>query len=226
MPYLLRNDDLLIAAFLLSFLLIVWAVSRSWVFLEGWWTGFFNDEGKRKKFTKHLEVQLNGVVPIIVSVSLLLGVLLASYVQREVPELFQFWKPQEVYLWGCGALLGFILLKQLLYLLVNYTFFSASSTAEWARSYLVTLLVEGVMLFPLVVATLFLDLSSVWQQIWFWSIVGLVELLRLLKLKVIFFHGVLGYVHIFLYFCTLNLATTYVAWQQLTHIKLLLDLVK
>ena len=103
MSYLLRNDDLLIAAFLLSFLLIVWAVSRSWAFLEGWWTGFFNDEGKRKKFTKHLEVQLNGVVPIIVSVSLLLGILLASYVQREVPELFQLWKPQEVYLWGSGA---------------------------------------------------------------------------------------------------------------------------
>ena len=226
MPYLLRNDDLIVAAFLLSFLLIVWAVSRSWAYLDEWWTGFFNEEGKRKKFTKHLDVQLNGVVPIVVSVSALMGILVAGYIQHKEPALMAEFTPEVVFAGSVGGVFLLILLKQLLYFLVNCTFFRKEQAGEWAKSYLVTLLLEGMLLFPLVVAAVFLDLPIELQE---WAVLLLlvvVELVRLIKLKVIFFRGALGYVHIFLYFCTLNLATNIVAWQILTHIKLLLDIVK
>jgi hypothetical protein len=77
-----------------------------------------------------------------------------------------------------------------------------------------------------VAATVFLDLPTEVQQWWVLLIISGIEVLRLIKLKVIFFRGALGYVHIFLYFCTLNLATSLVAWRLLTQIKLLLDSVK
>ena len=221
MFYLLQNDDWIAAAFLLSFVLLVWAVSRSWAFLEGWVTGFFNEEGTRKMFTKRVDVQLNGYVPILVSVSLLLGILVTSYMRSNEMALMSVWGAQNVHLGGSAVLLAFILLKMLLYFVVNRTFFSASSAAEWTRSYTVTLLIEGGLLLPLVVATVFLELSFSGQRISFFGILGIVEILRLMKLKVIFFRGALGYVHIFLYFCTLNLATTFIGWQVLTHIKLL-----
>jgi hypothetical protein len=226
MPYLLRNDDLIVAAFLLSFVLIVWAVSRSWAYLEEWWTGFFNEEGKRKIFTKHLDVQLNGVVPIVVSVSALMGILVTGYIQQCAPEVMAAYTPEWTFAGSvCGVLL-LIVLKLLLYTLVNYTFFRSEQAGEWAKSYLVTLLLEGCLLLPLVVATVFLDLPIPLQEWGVLLLLAIVELVRLIKLKVIFFRGALGYVHIFLYFCTLNLATTIVAWQILTHIKLLLDIVK
>ena len=226
MPYLLRNDDLIVTAFLLSFVLIVWAVSRSWAYLEEWCTGFFNEEGKRKIFTKHLDVQLNGVVPIIVSVSVLMGTLVAGYIQHNEPALMAELTPEVVFAGSVGGVLLLILLKLLLYYLVNCTFFRSEQAGEWAKSYLVTLLLEALLLFPLVIAAVFLDLSLEVQEWSVLSLLAIVELVRLMKLKVIFFRGALGYVHIFLYFCTLNLATTIVAWQILTHIKLLLDIVK
>ena len=222
MPYLLRNDDIIAAALLLSFMFIIWAVARSWTYLEGWGAGLFDSERKRKKFTKHMDVQLNGCVPIVVSVSLLLGVLVTSYVQHCVPELISTLTSQRVFLAGAGGVLAVVVLKLLLYYLVNRTFFSSEQTAEWAKSYLVTLLLEGVLLLPLVVSVVYLDLSVKGQEWWCFGILVVVELIRLIKLKVIFFHGVLGYVHIFLYFCTLNLATSLIAWRLLTQIKLLL----
>lgn len=226
MPYLLRNDDMIVAAFLLSFVLIVWAVSRSWAYLEGWWTGFFNEEGKRKKFTKHLDVQLNGVVPIIVSVSVLMGILFTGDIQHATPEVIVEYTPELVFAGSVGFVLVFILFKLLLYFCVNCTFFRREQAVEWSKTYLVTLLLEGCLLLPLVIAGVFLDLSVGVREWCILLILLFVELVRLIKLKVTFFRGALGYVHIFLYFCTLNLATAYVALLILVHIQRILDIVK
>ena len=226
MPYQLRNDDIITTAILLSFMLTVWAVSRSWPYLEAWWGGFFNEERKRKKFTKHLDVQLNGCVPIMVSASLMFGILVTKYVQEFAPEVFHEFTPQVVFACGAGGILTLVVLKLLLYLLVNLTFFNNAQAGEWTASYLVTLLFEAILLLPLSVAIVFLDLPTEAQQWWVLFIISGIEVLRLIKLKVIFFRGALGYVHIFLYFCTLNLSTSLVAWRLLTQIKLLLDTVK
>ena len=226
MPYLLLHDDMIAAALLLSFMFIVWAVARSWAFLENWCVVFFNSGRKRKKFTQHLDVQLNGCVPIVLSVSLLLGILVTSYVQHGALEVWEQFTPQCVFAVGSGGVFAVIVLKLLLYYLVNRTFFSAEQTAEWTTAYLVTLLLEAVLLLPLVMATVYLNLPMREQEWGWWAILIVVELVRLMKLKVTFFRGALGYVHIFLYFCTLNLATSLIFWRLLTQIKLLLDTVK
>lgn len=226
MPYLLRYDDWIVSAFLLSFLLIVWAVSRSWTFLEGWWTGFFRVETNRKKFTKHLDVQLNGCIPIVVSVCLLLGIMVTGYVQQSAPEVFAAYSPCYIFAIGAGGVGTVIVLKLLLYAIINRIFFSKEQREEWTITYLVTLLYEAIFLLPLVAAIVFLDLPLGGQKWWLLSILCGTEILRFMKLKVTFFRGALGYVHIFLYFCTLNLATTLVGWRLLTQIKLLLDTVK
>ena len=226
MPYLLRNDDIIAAALLLSFVFIVWAVARSWAYLEAWRTDFFNAGGKRKKFTKLVGVQLNGYVPIVVSVSLLFGILVTGYVQREAPEVMAHFTPQGVFAIGAGGVLGVVLLKLLLYFLINATFFRREQTADWTQAYVVTLLMEAVLLLPLVVATVYLNTPAKVAFWWLLTILAIVEFVRLIKLKVTFFHGMLGYVHIFLYFCTLNLATDLITWRLLTQIKLLLDIVR
>ena len=226
MPYLLRYDDWIVSAFLLSFLLIVWAVSRSWTFLEGWWTGFFRVETNRKKFTKHLDVQLNGCVPIVVSVCLLLGIMVTGHVQQSVPEIFAAYSPCYIFAIGAGGVGTVIVLKLLLYAIINRIFFCKEQREEWIITYLVTLLYEAIFLLPLVASVIFLDLPLWGQKWWLLSILCGTEILRFMKLKVTFFRGALGYVHIFLYFCTLNLATTLVGWRLLTQIKLLLDTVK
>ena len=226
MPYLLRYDDWIVSAFLLSFLLIVWAVSRSWTFLEGWWTGFFRIETNRKKFTKHLDVQLNGCIPIVVSVCLLLGIMVTGHVQQSTPEVFAAYSPCYIFAIGAGGVGIVIVLKLLLYAIINRIFFSKEQREEWTITYLVTLLYEAIFLLPLVASVIFLDLPLWGQKWWLLSILCGTEILRFMKLKVTFFRGVLGYVHIFLYFCTLNLATTLVGWRLLTQIKLLLDTVK
>lgn len=226
MPYLLRYDDWIISAFLLSFLLIVWAVSRSWTFLEGWWTGFFRQESNRKNFTKQHDVQLNGCIPIVVSVSLLLGILVTGYVQQTTPELLQEHSPNLILAFGVGGVGTIIVLKLALYAIINTIFFSKEQREEWTISYLVTLLYEAIILFTLVASTVFLDLHLGGQKWWLLCILCGTEILRFIKLKVTFFRGALGYIHIFLYFCTLNLATTLVGWRLLTQIKLLLDTVK
>ncbi|MBR4297341.1 MAG: DUF4271 domain-containing protein [Bacteroidaceae bacterium] len=226
MPYLLQNDDWITASFLLSFILIVWAASRSWTFIEGWWASFFRFENKRKMFTKRLDVQLNGCVPIVMSVSLLVGILVTGYTYQTAPEVFQELTSNGIFAIGAGGILTVILLRLLLYFIVNSIFFTKEQTEEWTTAYLVTLLYEAILLLPLVASTVFLDLPIGGQKWWFISILCVIELIRLIKLKVIFFRGLLGYVHIFLYFCTLNLATSLISWRLLTQIKLLLDTVK
>ena len=226
MPYLLQNDDTIIASFLLSFILIVWAVSRSWTFIEGWWASFFRFENKRKMFTKRLDVQLNGCIPIVMSVSLLMGILVTGYTNRYTPETFQELNSNGIFIVGAGGILTVILLKLLLYFIVNNIFFTKEQAEEWTTAYLVTLLYEAILLLPLVASAIFLDLSMEGQKWWLICILCGIEIIRLIKLKVIFFRGMLGYIHIFLYFCTLNLATSLISWRLLTQIKLLLDSVK
>ena len=227
MPYHLQNDDWIVSAFLLSFMLIVWAVSRSWTFLEGWWTGFFRIESNhRKKFTKQHDVQLNGCIPIVISASLLLGILVMGYVQLCIPEAFHEHTPSIIFGISVGGVCGIIVLKLVLYTIINSIFFNKEQRGEWIVSYLVTLLYETLFLLPLAAATIFWDIPLIAQKWWLISILIVIEALRFIKLKVTFFHGLLAYFHIFLYFCTLNLATTLIGWRLLTQIKLLLDTVK
>jgi hypothetical protein len=147
-------------------------------------------------------------------------------IQHATPEVIVEYTPEWVFAGSIGFVLLFILFKLLLYFCVNCTFFRREQAVEWSKTYLVTLLLEGCLLLPLVIAGVFLDLSVAVREWCILLILLFVELVRLIKLKVTFFRGALGYVHIFLYFCTLNLATSLIFWRLLTQIKLLLDTVK
>jgi hypothetical protein len=152
--------------------------------------------------------------------------MVTGYVQQSAPEVSDTYPPNKILAIGIGGVGTVIVLKLLLYAIINRIFFSKEQREEWTITYLVTLLYGAIFLLPLVAAIVFLDLPLGGQKWWLLSILCGTEILRFIKLKVTFFRGALGYVHIFLYFCTLNLATTLVGWRLLTQIKLLLDTVK
>ena len=98
---------------------------------------------------------------------------------------------------------------------VNSVFFPPQKVKLWTDFYLLTLLFEGIILFTISLIVVYSQLSITDCKLPLVLLLGILEIPRIIKLKTIFFPGITGFVHIFLYFCTLNLAPLLLAVQIL-----------
>ena len=216
--YTLRNDDCVALIVVLGFLCLSWVLSHSWSHIANSFENYLQPAVRSNRFVQHNENELGRITSYLALSSLMMGLWQTAYLSHTQPQWYALQSSLLVLTATVGGALAYYSLHLLLYAMVNSVFFTSKQISEWTRTYILTVLVEGVMIFPVALCAIYGNLTFAWLQVAFFLIMGFTQILRLIKLKSIFFSGAVGYVHIFLYFCTLNVAPTFLAWQILLQI--------
>ena len=95
-------------------------------------------------------------------------------------------------------------------------FFNTKSNGVWMKSWLFTLVIEGLLLYPVVMLQAYFSMDVETALLCAAVIVGVMKILAFYKAYNIFFSTRGGIVQNFLYFCTLELIPLGVLWGALT----------
>lgn len=202
--YELRNDDVVTSVLLLSFVIMAWVIAASWRFLRISIKDFFYHRTRHNLFIDRADTVLRGRFFLVLQTSFLQGLLFFGFVQSMLPELFEGISPYLLLSISTLIILGYYGAKIVLYRWVNKVFFASDSNQAWNNYYLVSILTTGALLLPLTLLVVFFDLSYREAIIAYILLLSIIKMLLLYKCYRTFFKGVVGYLHIILYFCALE----------------------
>ena len=94
-------------------------------------------------------------------------------------------------------------------------FFDAASNRRWNDAANLGILATGIFLFPLVLLVVYFDLDFALTRILFLLAFLFIEILLAYMCFCIFFGYAFGWVHLILYFCTLEIAPLIILWRSL-----------
>ena len=203
--YELRNDDVVTSILLLSFVIMAWVIAASWRFLRTSIKDFFYHRTRANLFIDRADTVLRGRFFLVLQTSFLQGLLFFGFVQSMLPEVFEGLSPYLLLSLSTLIILGYYGAKVVLYRWINHVFFSSESNRAWNNYYLISILTTGALLLPLTLLVIFFDLSYREAIIAYVLLMAIVKMLLLYKCYDTFFKGMVGYLHIILYFCALEI---------------------
>lgn len=219
LPYRLQNDTGVTACLMLSLFLIVWVLSRSRHYLKGQIKGFFQpSRGRENLFAARTENELRGQAFLLFETCFLLSILVYTF----APTALRSDLPPRLILGGGLVLwLAYFLLKLGLYAWVNTTFFDREKRKQFSDAYMLTVLALGVALLPLALLVVYFRLGA--DALLFASVclLGVDKLLLLVKTHRTFFNRPAGLLHLFLYFCTLELMPLFFLYEAIQYLSTL-----
>lgn len=216
-PYQLRNDTFVTCTLLLSFFVAVFIISRSMRLLGIQFKNFFYNHNRDEVFILKSDSEIKSSSFIILLSCFLLSLLFFNYTKVEMTSVFNQVPPYELLAIDMGIFMAYYALKYLQYGIVHWTFFSSMRRAQWSNAYMLIVLIQSILLFPLSLLVVYFDLTIKTIIIAFICILVITELLVIYKVKQIFFVYKLGVFHLFLYFCTLEIVPLLVLWKVLVY---------
>ncbi len=216
--YCFREDNGITAALLLSFFLMVPVITRSWQYLADYCKDFFQVKERENLFTDRTDSQLSLRFLPVMQVALLAGIFVIVYAYENMPQTLAEISPTVVLCGGTLAAAVFCLGKIILYQLVNNIFFDERRTALWADTYLLSLLLLGILWLPVALIVVFFNADFYLFSLLLLATLFVVKILLLYRCSRIFFSYFLGYLHLILYFCTLEILPLLMVWRILVFI--------
>ena len=145
----------------------------------------------------------------------LLGILFTDYTQEKLPAVFNQSSPYLVLLFGVTMCAAYFALKTVLYRLVNVTFFGRERAEAWRNAYSLVLTGEGLALLPVTLLLVYFDMDFETLTVSFVAVIAVAKLLLTWQTYRLFFGTPLGCVHLFLYFCGLEILPLALLWRAL-----------
>lgn len=179
---------------------------------------FFSPSNARAQF--NTETNLGTYVPIVCAFILcLMGSLLMFWHLQLGKEAFTGPTPALYTLGLCSlTLCVYFTAKNLLYAFVDGIFFDKNSNDNWRKYRSLILTVETLFFFVLAALFILLDVSHEKVLFSVILIVTIFKLLHVFKCYQIFFNQKYGYLHLIMYFCTLELVPLMVILKVLIQI--------
>lgn len=205
-PYRFKNDNFVTITLLLSFFLVVWVISRSRHFLRDQMKEFFHRPSVRGNlFSEHVETAIRGQVFLIFQTCFVIGLLFFDFTQEKQIEVFNQVSPYKILSVSVGISSLYYILKTILYNFVNSVFFSREQRTQWNQTYLLSVLALSLALLPVALLVIYFDMSFANMVKAFICILVVDKSLLMYKCYRTFFNYTFGWVHLFLYFCTLEI---------------------
>ncbi len=208
----LSSDNILTLLMLLGFVAIATAFGLMQRFVSHQARTFFrvprNDLGRALLSALELRLQLALVAHTCMQAAVLLYLCNLNWIAVDG----RFFSSHVFTLIFFGVMVGYFVGRALLYTLVDGVFFDGREHKEWMHSMLFISAAEGVFLFPVSLASIYLELSPSTIAIVTLGVVAVVKLLTFCKLFVIFFRPLGGYLQFFLYLCTLEIVPLLLLW--------------
>lgn len=216
-PYLFRNDNFVTIILLLSFFLVVWVISRSRHYLREQTKSFFHERERENMFSERTQTELRGQIFLIFQTCFVLGILFFDFTQEKQVEAFNQLSPYMILGTSVALCVLYCILKTGLYSFVNSIFFERRACSRFIEVYMVSVLALGLALLPVTLLVVYFDLNFHSLAIVFLCIFVLDKMILLYKSWRIFFSYQWGWVHLFLYFCTLEIAPVFILFRVLVY---------
>ena len=214
-PYTLRSDVFVTATLLLSFFVAMFIIARSLHVLLMQLKNFFYNRDRNQIFTLKSDSEMKNQLFIVLLICFLLTILFFSYTQVQLTSVFNQVSPYKLLTIDMGIFLGYYFLKYGVYFVFNWTFFSSQKRSQWMNSFNFIVLARSLCFFPIALLTVYFDLSVATMLTAVLVVIGISEILVIFKAKQIFFVYKFGLLHLFLYFCTLEMAPLLFLWKTL-----------
>jgi hypothetical protein len=152
---------------------------------------------------------------LVLLTGLMLSLLFYFYTLYFVGETFILESQYHLIIIYLGIVTGYMLMKCLLYSIVNLVFFDSKKNRQWLKSMLFITSIEGILLFPAVILQAYFDISVKNVVIYFTIVLIIVKFLTFYKSYVIFFRQNVFRLQIILYFCALEMIPLLALWSVL-----------
>ncbi len=215
LPYRFRTDDYVTIVLLLSFFLEVWVVARSFRFLKQQIKDFFYIRKRENLFTP--DAELRGQIFLVFQTCFVLGILFFDYTQEFMTDVFNQVSPYQLLAVDVAIFIAYYTAKLIGYVVIDWIFFDREQHTQWMDTYLLGLLALGTALFPVALLVVYFDLAFQTLLFVFAGVLIIVKLLLFYKCSAIFFNYRLGFLHLLLYFCTLEILPLLVVWRALEY---------
>ena len=214
-PYATKNDNVITCLLLICFVITLISFSICKNYLIRQTKNFFYIPKAEQSITE-TSTEMKAQFFFLIQTCLLLALLYFFYAQRYIASSFML--TDEYLLVGImfGIILGYYLLKYLVYSIVNLTFFDSKRNGQFFHILLFLHSCEGILLYPVVVLLTFFDISTKSVVYYTTFVVILVKILTFYKCFVIFFRQNGVYLQIILYFCALEIVPLFALWGGLS----------
>ena len=212
-PYTVRGDDLLTLLLLLSIVVLVVSMSELAPFIKHQLRRLLYS-GNNKSISE-TAVELRFQLFLLAQSCILLSITTYQYASRyhladifsSRANVFGGSSHSEQVMMGIFFMVfvGYYLFKALLYCLVNTTFFSMRLNTVWLKTWLFLSAMQGVLLLPLILLTVYMGFPLKNAQFCFAFIIISIKLLAFYKYNGIFFRQNVVGVQNILYLCTLEI---------------------
>lgn len=216
-PYQFRNDSLVTIVLMVSFFLIAWVISRSRYYLNEQIKEFFHHRQRENLFSQRTQNELRGQIFLVFQTCFMLGILFFDYTQEYQQQVFNQVSPYKILGLSVGICTLYYLIKVGGYTFINNIFFDRRQCQQWTESYMLCTLGTGLALLPLGLLVVYFDLDLPNTAICLICILVVDKMLLIYKCYSIFFSYRLGWVHLFLYFCTLEIIPILILFRALIY---------
>jgi hypothetical protein len=217
-PYTVHNDNVITSLLLACFLLSLMALASARHFMARQAKRFFflPNVGTTELTETVKEVRLQMFMAFLSS--LLISILFYFYTVNYLGDTFILKSQYYLIAIYLVMIVGYFLLKILLYTVVNSVFFGSKKNKQWIKSMLFIMSIEGLLLFPIVLLVAYYNFSVRNAAICFVIVLIIVKLLTFYKCFVIFFRQNVLSLQIFLYFCALEIVPLLSSWGTLVFV--------
>jgi len=217
-PFRLRHDGWSGLLLLLCLMLAASLVLRLWKTIGELVRGFFFPvPGKTDKPATYDPLRFSTRLVAVCLLSLAAAIVTFVYTQHDV-GYYPFRETPYILFSAFLALwLAYFLMKRLLTNFVNWIFFKPEKIFTWQRAYTLLLSAEAMLFFLLALVAVYLPIPPEMLSIMTVALIVFVKLLLLFKTFQIFFPKMYGTLHLFVYFCTLELMPLLVMQHILTY---------
>ena len=210
-PYTVAGDNFITSILLLCFVLACVAFSKSRMFVIRQAKAFFRVPREGTTVMTETSTEVRFQFFLVLQTCLLIAIGYFIYSKASVSDTFTIEQYQVISIYA-GMVMGYMILKALLYSMTGWLFFDKKKNEQWLKAYLFLLSLEGVLLFPDVMLLSYFDLSLQIAVIYALIVFGLVKILSFYKSYLIFFKRNGMFLQIFLYFCALEVVPLFALW--------------
>ncbi|QFQ12658.1 DUF4271 domain-containing protein [Pseudoprevotella muciniphila] len=216
-PYNFGSDTLITGTLIISAFISIWAVARMWNYLVRTFNDFFYDirqRGNVQMLSGDEDGNSNFWILAIHS-SLLLAMFFACYTQRIHPDIFNDKLPYLTIIIAMMVCLAFYFVRWLAYGFINNVFFEKWQVAKWNGTLSLATFIGSLIILALLLLYVFFNLPFRPISITFILLLAVGRIVLCYKAYATFFTYKGGFLHLILYFCTLEITPLLVLWKML-----------
>lgn len=209
--YLMRNDDVMTISAILFFVLFTFVLYRSrMVFMYKINTFFSSRQIYASNEVNVSKREIADIMLLIVIGCISTSIILYADIPNHATSRYGLLSLLAL---GCAVLICF---KGILYSVVNWTFFSVSQGNAWLSSFLFSVAIVSALVFPLSLLRMFCVDMFINITHCLIGIIILQKIVLLCKLYAHFRPKKYGGLLFFLYFCSVEIMPTLIAWQLMS----------